>query len=231
MYKNFIKGKTFNEVKKMKKLKLKRFAVVGIYLAIFLTVAGGTLLMANSKQSKTEKEEIVDYVDDSILENDEIPVVQQETTKMIKPYLEQNVLTAKYFYDYQGEKENQEKAIIYHENTYIQNSGMDFQYENPFDVVAVLGGTVLDVREDELMGKTVEIKHDNGSYISVYQSLSETTVKKGDTVAQGQVIGKSGENTIDKEMGNHLHFELYQDGVIVDPAKHFDQIVQEKKAE
>lgn len=215
----------------MKKLRLKRFVVVGIYLSVFLTIIGATIIYSLSATPKSTKEEVVDYVDDTILENNELPVVQEDTTKMIKPFTDTSVETAKYFYDYQGEKDAQEKAIIYHENTYIQNSGMDFKQEKPFDVVAVLSGTVLDVRDDELMGKTVEIKHDKGSYISVYQSLSEVSVKKGDTITQGQVIGKSGENMIDKEMGNHLHFELYMEGVIVDPMKHFDQVVQEKKAE
>ncbi len=213
----------------MKKLKLKRFAVVGIYVCIVLTVLGGTFLVSNSLKKDEKHEETVDYVDDSILQDD-IPVVQTEELKLLKPYNESSVTIEKYFYDYQAEQEQQEKAIIYHENTYIQNSGMDFKADNTFDVTAVLKGTVLDVRDDELMGKTVEIKHDEGSYISTYQSLSEVSVKKGDIVQQGQVIGKSGENEIDKAMGNHLHFELYKDGVIVDPMKHFDQVVP-KKAE
>ena len=213
----------------MKKLKLKRFAVIGIYGAILLTALGGTFLVSQSFSGATDEEETVDYVDDSIIQND-VPVVQTEELKVLKPYSDTSVTIEKYFYDYQGDQTQQEKSIVYHENTYIQNSGMDFKAENIFDVVSILPGTVLDVRDDELMGKTIEIKHEDGTYISVYQSLSEVSVKKGDTVTQGQVIGKSGENTIDKEMGNHLHFELYQDGVIVDPAKHFDQVVT-KKAE
>ena len=213
----------------MKKLKLKRFAVIGIYGAILLTALGGTFLVSQSFSGATDEEETVDYVDDSIIQND-VPVVQTEELKVLKPYSDTSVTIEKYFYDYQGDQTQQEKSIVYHENTYIQNSGMDFKAENIFDVISILPGTVLDVRDDELMGKTIEIKHEDGTYISVYQSLSEVSVKKGDTVTQGQVIGKSGENTIDKEMGNHLHFELYQDGVIVDPAKHFDQVVT-KKAE
>ena len=49
------------------------------------------------------------------------------------------------------------------------------------------------------MGKTIQIKHDNG-YVSVYQSLSEVTIKKGDSINQGQTIGKSGSNELDKEI-------------------------------
>ena len=104
---------------------------------------------------------------------------------------------------------------------------MDFGLTDTFDVVSVLDGTVLDVREDELLGTVVEIKHDN-DFISSYQSLSEVSVKKNDTVKQGQVIGKSGTNTIDQDLGNHLHFELYKSGEVVDPSKYFDQVISSK---
>ena len=148
--------------------------------------------------------------------------------KIIKPYTDENVQTLKYFYDYMGEAETQEKSILYHENTYIQNSGMDFGLENTFEVVAILDGTVVDVREDELLGTVVEIKHDN-DFISSYQSLSEVSVKKNDTIKQGQIIGKSGTNTIDQDLGNHLHFELYKSGSIVDPNKYFNQVISDKE--
>ena len=120
------------------------------------------------------------------------------------------------------EAETQEKSILYHENTYIQNSGMDFGLTDTFDVVAVLDGSVTDVKEDETLGKVVEIKHDNG-YVSIYQSLSEVSVKKGDIITQGQVIGKSGTNELDKDIGNHLHFELYVNGQVVDPTLYLNK--------
>ena len=77
---------------------------------------------------------------------------------------------------------------------------------------------------DRLLGNIIEIKHDN-NFISSYQSLSDVQVKKNDVVKQGQVIGKSGTNAIDQDMGNHLHFELYKSGEIVDPSKYFDQVI------
>ena len=107
---------------------------------------------------------------------------------------------------------------------------MDFGLTDTFDVVAVLDGTVVDVREDELLGTVVEIKHDN-DFISSYQSLSEVSVKKNDTIKQGQVIGKSGTNTIDQDLGNHLHFELYKSGSVVDPSKYFDQVISDTTEE
>ncbi len=207
----------------MKKLRLKKNALIGIYLVIFgLTGIGAFFVSQNMKSSPVIEEEI-DYVNNSIIEQEEVPVISQDV-KMIKPYTNDKVTIAKYYYDYQADSTTQEKSILYHENTYIQNSGMDFTADEVFDVVAVLDGTVVDVREDELLGKVIEIKHDN-DLISSYQSLSETSVKKNDEVKQGQVIGKSGTNSIDKDLGNHLHFELYKSGQVVDPNQYFDKVI------
>jgi len=54
-------------------------------------------------------------------------------------------------------------------------------------------------------GKYIAISHDNGTQ-TVYGHLSFVNVSVGETVAQGQVIGASG-NT-GKSTGPHLHFEI-----------------------
>ena len=54
--------------------------------------------------------------------------------------------------------------------------------------------------------ETIEIKSSN-DIVSSYQSLSEISVKKGDSVSQGDVIGKSGTCNINSEVKNSLHFE------------------------
>jgi stage II sporulation protein Q len=148
------------------------------------------------------------------------------TKKIINPYTDQSVTIGKNYYNYKAEAEDQEKSIIYHENTYIQNSGVDFIYDKTFDVVAVLDGEVTNIKEDEVLGKIVEISHDN-KYVSIYQSLSEINVKKGDIVSQGQILGKSGKNELDKELGNHLHFEMYVGGQTVDPLLYLNKDVQD----
>ena len=211
----------------MKKLRLKKGAIIGAYLIAFSLTGMGAFYVSQNMQANNPKEEDIEYVNSSIIDDDEKDrEVIKEDVKMVKPYTDENVQVLKYFYDYQANADSQEKSILYHENTYIQNSGMDFGLENTFDVVSVLDGTVVDVREDELLGTVVEIKHDN-DFISSYQSLSEVSVKKNDTVKQGQVIGKSGTNTIDQDLGNHLHFELYKSGEVVDPSKYFDQVISD----
>ena len=101
----------------------------------------------------------------------------------------ENVKLAKPFYNYEDEEKSQEDAIIYYEGTYIQNSGVDYGYENVFDVVSILDGTVISVEENDIVGTTVSIRHSN-DLISVYQSLSDVIVKKDDKVIQGQIIAK-----------------------------------------
>lgn len=207
----------------MKRLRLKKGAIIGAYLIAFSLTGMGAFFVSQNMQEASNTNENIDYVNSSIIEDDDVEVIKEEP-KMIKPYTNEQVQILKYFYDYQADNASQEKSILYHENTYIQNSGMDFGLTDPFEVVAVLDGTITDVREDELLGTIVEIKHGN-DLISCYQSLSEVSVKKNDTVKQGQVIGKSGTNSIDQDMGNHLHFELYKAGEVVDPSKYFNQVI------
>lgn len=214
----------------MKKLRLKKGAIIGAYLIAFSLTGMSAFFVSQNMQANNPTEEDIEYVNSSIIDDKEDREVIKEDVKMVKPYTDENVQVLKYFYDYQAEAETQEKSILYHENTYIQNSGMDFGLTDTFDVVAVLDGTVVDVREDELLGTVVEIKHDN-DFISSYQSLSEVSIKKNDTVKQGQVIGKSGTNTIDQDLGNHLHFELYKSGSVVDPSKYFDQVISDTTEE
>ena len=214
----------------MKKLRLKKGVIIGAYLIAFSLTGMSAFFVSQNMQANNPTEEDIEYVNSSIIDDKEDREVIKEDVKMVKPYTNEEVQILKYFYDYQAEAETQEKSILYHENTYIQNSGMDFGLTDTFDVVSVLDGTVVDVREDELLGTVVEIKHDN-DFISSYQSLSEVSVKKNDTVKQGQVIGKSGTNTIDQDLGNHLHFELYKSGEVVDPSKYFDQVISDTTEE
>lgn len=202
-----------------KRLRPKRVVISCLYVILFATVATGAFLI-----SKSMKKEVVEdnytYVSNIIIDN-QMPVMN-ETTKMIKPYTNEQVTVGKTYYDYKAESKSQENSITYYDGSYIQNSGIDYVLKDTFDVVSVLDGTVTDVKQDDILGNVVEIKHGN-DYVTTYQSLSEVAVKKGDSVTQGQVIGKSGTNKLDKDMGNHLHFELYTNGQIVDPNLYIDK--------
>ena len=174
-----------------------------------------------------QKKSDIEYVDGEITEseNKDIPVVST-SVKIVKPYLDDTVKLVRSFYDYEGDSADQEKAIIFYEDTYMQNSGADYANENVFDVISILDGTVISVEDNDILGTTVEVRHSN-ELISVYQSLSDVSVKENDQIIQGQIIAKSGTSNINKDLGNHLHFELYYKGKIVNPEEYFNKSVDE----
>ena len=71
-------------------------------------------------------------------------------------------------------------------------------------------------------GNLVKIQHSDGT-ITDYKHLYENTitVKKGDTVKQGQVIGKMGSSG--QSTGTHLHIEFWVNGVRVNPANYISK--------
>ena len=69
-----------------------------------------------------------------------------------------------------------------------------------------------------MLGKIVEIKHNN-ELVSSYAGLSIVNVQKGENVTKGMKIGISGTNRVNESLGNHLHFEIYQNGINIDPLK------------
>lgn len=199
-----------------KKLVLKPFVIPTLYTIFALVVIVSLFLSIEV----IDEEEQLTYVNNTILD-EYVPVVNVEET-IKKPFTDNNVTISKNYYDYQASEEEQTNSILYHENTYIQNTGINYKSDNSFDVVSILSGEVIEVEEKELLGKSVTIRHDN-ELISVYQSLGEVTVKKGDKVSTGQVIGKSGSCDLITDSKNNLHFELYASGTITDPEIYYNK--------
>lgn len=209
----------------MKKYKLKKSAIIGIYSLALVAFLGTMFVIEKSFFEQNLSDSEYDYVSQTIFDDD-VPVVSTTPT-IIRPYTDKEIKIVKDFYDYKADEETQKNSIIYYESTYLQNSGVSYGgKEDVFDVVAILDGTVINVKDDKTLGKIVEIRHSN-DMISVYQSLSETTVKKDDEIKQGTVIGKSGPSNISKELNNHLHFELIIKGQIVNPENYYDKKVDE----
>lgn len=208
----------------MKKRRLKRPIVYGLY-ALSFTMLLGTLYLIESLFPTNNFNGVEDdYVNKTVIE-EEIPVINTSDI-IIRPYLVDDVSIVKNYYDYKSESENQEKSLIYYENTYLQNSGISYGKEDVFDVVSVLDGTVTSVKEDQNLGKIVEITHSN-DIISIYQSLSEVKVEENQEIKQGDIIGVSGTCNIEKDLNNHVHFEMIVKGTIVNPENYYDKKISE----
>ena len=209
----------------MTKRKLKKQVVYSIYALALVSLFGALYFIEKSTSPyNLNADDDIRYVSKTIFDKD-IPVVSTEKT-IVRPYVDNEIKVVKAFYDYQADAKEQEKSLILSENTYIQSSGASYGGKENFEVVAILDGTVTDVKEDNLLGKIIEISHGN-EIISVYQSLSDVKVKKDDKITQGQVIGTSGTANIDKDLGNHLYFELIVKGSNVNPEEYYDKKINE----
>ncbi|MNC49793.1 Stage II sporulation protein Q [compost metagenome] len=123
------------------------------------------------------------------------------------------------FYDENGTEENHVAAMVQYDNTFVTNNGIDIAREDnkTFDVKAALSGEVTRVEDVAVFGKVVEITHP-GNLKTVYQSLGDIKVKQGDEVKQGDTLATAGRSEIEKDLGNHVHFEVYEDGKPVNPS-------------
>ena len=82
-------------------------------------------------------------------------------------------------------------------------------------VSSILDGAVIMATYVRDTGHTIQIQHDN-NLISIYKHCEKLLKKAGDKVSAGTAIALVG-NTGDLSYGNHLHFELWHNGVPVDP--------------
>lgn len=102
--------------------------------------------------------------------------------------------------------------IVKYANGYYPHNGVDLARADgeSFDVVAAQAGKVVRAEQDVLAGYVVEIQHTD-QLKTVYQSLQNLLVKEGDEIQAGALLGQAGSNLFEKELGNHLHFEVMQD--------------------
>lgn len=212
--------------------RLKKPVIYVIYGLSFCLLLGGIIMLEFNAHRNSNKntEEEYQYVSDTVLdeedtEKEEVPVVAQKVT-IVRPYTDKDVKVVKDYYDYKGSEEEQQKSIIYYENTYMPSSGVSYGKGSVFGVVAILDGTVKEVTEDTTYGNIIRIEHDKG-LVSTYESLSDIKVKKGDKVKQGDILAKSGTSNLSKELDNHLYFELSLNGVTVNPEDYYDKSVDE----
>ena len=208
------------------KRNLKLILVPTIYIVSIAIFIGGIFFAERIfNNDYFIDNEIIEYVDKEIVTDREYVPVVAEIPTIIKPYNSDNVSINTPFYDPNSTKEEQEKALILYENTYIQNTGVTYTSKEQFDVVAVLEGTVIEVSDNPILGKTIKIRH-NDDTISTYQSMDEITVKKDDTILRGGFLGRSGTCKLYSENYN-LHFELSHNGQIINPEDSYNKTIDE----
>ncbi|WP_196140396.1 M23/M56 family metallopeptidase [Aliikangiella sp. G2MR2-5] len=99
------------------------------------------------------------------------------------------------------------------------HNGMDLAAETGTPILAAASGKVI-ISTEKLKGKTnygtiIILDHGNGLQ-TIYSHLSKLNVREGETVKQGEVIGRVG--ATGKATGPHLHLEVHQNSKAVNPA-------------
>ena len=87
-------------------------------------------------------------------------------------------------------------------------------------IVASRSGTVMVANGSDSWGYSwgyyVSIYHDS-EFSTLYAHMSSVAVSAGQWVNKGDIIGYVGDTGY--SFGNHCHFEVYQNGIRVDPAQ------------
>ncbi|GGE85194.1 M23 family metallopeptidase [Priestia taiwanensis] len=217
--------------KKVVKLLRKRWIFPALYLSSAAVIITGALLFQYATGDKTKQAEDPQTAQVE-KENPATPVTKGAETVKMPVAAEDAVSIAKRFYRENASAAEQQAALVQYGNDFTANTGIDLVAKDKkvFDVVAALSGTVERADADPLLGNVVVVKHENGLTTS-YQGLGNVEVAVGDKVKQGQVLGKAGQSTINKDLGLHVHFEIRQGGVALNPEDYFNKTTADIKVD
>ncbi len=213
----------------MKRRKLKGFVLPSIYALVVCSVFLTVYFLNNSLNFKApeipvDQKNVTVNVDHK--ENNDISVISTTPEKPIKPFTKEGVTISKSFYKQEDDTENQQKSLIYYQNTYMQNTGILYSSDETFEVLASVDGVVKEVKEDEILGSVVKVEY-NTNVTVIYYSLSDVKVTQGMNVKTNDIIGSSGSNKLENEKENCLLFEVYIKGNLVNPIDFFEMNLED----
>jgi murein hydrolase activator len=104
--------------------------------------------------------------------------------------------------------------VVNPNNTTTRWNGIGIAAATGTPVHSVAPGNVVSVGQLGTYGLTVIVQHGGGDY-SVYASLNSSSVRTGQAIRKGDIVGTVGVS--DPELRPHLHFEIRPQGRAVDP--------------
>ncbi len=216
--------------RKVVRLFQKRWVFPTVYIVCAAIILTAALWFQATNKDQDQKQ--ANPYSQTEKENPAVPVSKSAELVKMPVADESKAVVKKKFYDDKASEKEQENALVFYNDTYTANTGIDIAAKDgkAFDVVAALSGTVLKAEKDALLGYVVEVDSGNG-VVTFYQSLEDVKVEAGDTVVQGDVLGTAGLSEVNKEAGYHVHFEIRKDGVAVNPETYLNKPVAQVKAE
>ena len=208
--------------------KYSKIIIPSIYVGVIGVMVVSCLLVVSGVKNFLNERKDYDYTLDKVFIKDTIPVSKNENNMIIKPYTNDKVKVYSYFYDFEGDTKKQLDLLIYYENTYMQNNGVDYSNDEEFDVVSILDGEVISIEDNAIYGKVVTIKH-NDNLKSVYSNVKNVLVNVGYKISQGEIFASSDTYKVDTKVKSLLHFEVYYKDNAIDPENLYTMSVSDLK--
>ena len=208
--------------------KYSKIIIPSIYVGVIGVMVVSCLLVVSGVKNFISERKDYDYTLDKVFVKDTIPVSKNESNMIIKPYTNDKVKVYSYFYDFESDTKKQLNSLIYYENTYMQNNGVDYSNEEDFDVVSILDGEVISIEDNAIYGKVVTIKH-NDNLKSVYSNVKDVLVNVGYKISQGEIFASTTFYKVDTNVKSLLHFEVYYKDNAIDPENLYTMSVSDLK--
>ena len=167
------------------------------------TINADTLTLL--QQAETEGGEVADKI--NALKEAYNNIVDKERQQWILP-MQYKVITSSYGY---------REHPVAGEGKF--HYGVDLGADRGTPIVAARSGTVKTAEYLDDAGYWVLIDHMDG-FDSRYMHMDKYIVTQGQFVVAGQIIGYCGSSGV--ATGNHLHFGIYKDNQVVNPADYID---------
>ncbi len=95
--------------------------------------------------------------------------------------------------------------------------GIDIDGKKGEEILAAISGEVIETGNDDSYGKYIRLSHEE-EIDTLYAHCDVISVKKGQRVQKGEVIGKVGNSGA--VLGEHLHFEIWKNDMALDPMQY-----------
>jgi stage II sporulation protein Q len=208
-----------------KKLLSKRWVFPAAYMAAAAIIV--TILWLNSGAGQKDPQAVPgltgvesERATDGQASPNAAPVVANGETLQWPVAKIEEMTTLVPFYEATASVEEREAAMVEYNNTFTPHMATDLARKDAasFDVLAALTGKVTVASQTPTNGYEVQIEHPNG-LVTVYQSLTDLRVQVGDEIEQGDLIASAGQSSLEPEEGVHVHFEVRNNGLSVNPEK------------
>ena len=202
---------------KTRRFRLSRSGLRFLVLVVFVSVVGGiTALIYSAGQLK--------QITDLNADNEKMRSERKEVVEMIRDLQRIQEMDI-YVRQSMGVPSSNESVPVYGfvsqsfsegaSSTHQGHTGLDVAAPVQTAVHSTADGLVVFSGWHHPYGNLIIISHGNG-YFSLYGHNVQNLVKEKQRVKRGELIALVGETGVTS--GPHLHFEIWKDGKVVDPA-------------